>query len=69
LVNSAKVQVAPNKYFTVKVKNQGKNNIYIKSLSLNGKQLTQPFINHKDVADGGSLVFEMSDVPNKELFK
>ena len=38
-------------------------NTYVKSVSLNGKRLTSPFISHKDFTDGGKLLFEMTDKP------
>ncbi|KAG5652188.1 hypothetical protein H0H81_005987 [Sphagnurus paluster] len=35
---------------------------YIKSLTVNGRGIDTPIIRHKDIADGGEIVFEMSDV-------
>jgi len=35
---------------------------YIKSLTVNGKRVETPVIRHEDIADGGEIVFEMSDV-------
>lgn len=34
---------------------------YIKSLTVNGRQVDTPFIQHADIANGGDIVFEMSD--------
>ncbi|KAF9010151.1 glycoside hydrolase family 92 protein [Cyathus striatus] len=34
---------------------------YIKSLTVNGQRIGIPFIHHDQIADGGEIVFEMSD--------
>lgn len=36
---------------------------YIKSLTLDGRELRTFILEHGDIADGGDLVFEMSDTP------
>ncbi len=36
---------------------------YIKSVSLNGKSLDRAYIEHNEIADGGNLLFELSDEP------
>ena len=41
-------------------------NKYIKSVKLNGIKLTEPFIHHADIINGGVLEFEMSAKPNKK---
>lgn len=40
-------------------------NIYIQSVTYNGEQWTKSFITHKMIMDGGDLVFEMGEFPNK----
>lgn len=34
---------------------------YVKSLTINGEAVTWPIIHHDQIANGGSVVFEMSD--------
>ena len=34
---------------------------YVKSLAINGVAITWPIIHHDQIANGGSVVFEMSD--------
>ena len=36
---------------------------YIKSVTVNGKQLESPVLTHVDIAEGGEIAFEMSDKP------
>lgn len=53
----------PNdKVFTIVAKNISKKNKYVKSVTLNGKEVNGLFIHHNDILNGGKLVFEMSDV-------
>ncbi|MDX9880830.1 MAG: GH92 family glycosyl hydrolase [Prolixibacteraceae bacterium] len=53
------------KKFTMKARNLSKENIYIQSASLNGQPLSRSWLSHKEIADGGELVFEMGIEPNK----
>lgn len=59
----------PGKTFIIKAKNNSPDNNYIQSVSLNGKQIHQPKINHKDVVAGGVLIIELGKEPNKEYWK
>lgn len=47
--------------FTIEVLNNSDENIYIKSIKLNGEPYTLPYITHTDIAKGGTLTFEMSN--------
>ena len=38
---------------------------YVASLTVNGEPRDQPILTHQDIAKGGEIVFEMSDVPQK----
>ena len=50
-----------DKFFTVTAKNLSNENKYVKSVTLNGKPITDWRIRHADVVKGGELVFEMCD--------
>jgi predicted alpha-1,2-mannosidase len=52
--------------FVIKANNVSKQNKYIQSASLNGKPLDKPWISHSDIVNGGILIFEMGQTPNKE---
>ena len=49
--------------FTMIAKNLSKENKYVKSVTLNGKPITDWKIRHEDIVKGGELVFEMCDRP------
>lgn len=55
------------KHFVIKAENVSDKNYYIQSAKLNGKPYTKSFINHKNIIDGGELVFKMGDKPNKDF--
>ncbi len=57
------------KTFVIKTKNNSPDNNYIQSINLNGKQLRQPKIKHKDLVAGGELIIELGKEPNKEYWK
>jgi predicted alpha-1,2-mannosidase len=64
LFEKATINLESGKSFTVKANNISSENKYIQSVKLNGKNYEYSYINHKDVIDGGSLVFEMSNTPS-----
>ena len=45
--------------FTIEVRNNSRENIYIKSIELNGEPYDKPYIEHGDIAKGGTMVIEM----------
>jgi len=49
--------------FTIIAKNNSKENIYIKSIKLNGKKLNRYWISHDEIVNGGMLELEMDSVP------
>lgn len=51
------------KTFTIIGHNAGETNMYIRSASLNGQPLDHAWIRHGDIANGGTLEFEMTDHP------
>lgn len=53
----------------VLARNNADSNCYIKSVSVNGKRLKSSFIDHNELMAGSTIEFEMSDQPNKNLFK
>jgi putative alpha-1,2-mannosidase len=68
LFDRIKIQLDPRYYpggeFVIETRNQSKENMYIRSVSLNGKELNEPRISFRDIVKGGKLVYEME--PRKE---
>jgi len=53
------------KTFTITTKNASDENIYIQSVTLNGRQYTKNYISHADIVSGAKLNFVMGKAPNK----
>ncbi|GAB3859032.1 GH92 family glycosyl hydrolase [Hymenobacter terrigena] len=65
LVHGAVLHLENGKEFTIQVKNQSPKNVYVQSVTLNGRRLAQPFLQQQDVAKVGKLVFTMGARPVK----
>jgi predicted alpha-1,2-mannosidase len=48
-------------------RNNSRENKYIQSIRLNGKNLNQVWFHHADIASGGTIELEMGNTPNKKL--
>ncbi|RYY94537.1 MAG: glycoside hydrolase family 92 protein, partial [Chitinophagaceae bacterium] len=67
LVRSATLRLGGNT-LRIEAAGQSPQNIYVQSVSLNGKALTRPFISHADLVKGGTLRFVMGPAPKKDAF-
>ncbi|HWZ34816.1 MAG TPA: GH92 family glycosyl hydrolase [Mucilaginibacter sp.] len=63
--NQTSIKLSSGKVFTVKAINNSKTNVYIQKATLNGKVLDKPWFTHRDLINGGTLILQMSDRPNK----
>ncbi len=63
LFEKATINLENGKHFTVEAKNNSKENKYIQSVTLNGKEYAYSYINHQDILKGGNLVFKMTNNP------
>jgi predicted alpha-1,2-mannosidase len=64
IFDEVKLTLAGGKVFTITARNVSAVNKYIQSATLNGKPLNKPWFEHKDMASGGTMVFEMGPRPN-----
>lgn len=62
---NVEIKLPDGKTFTVKADNVSKQNKYIQSAQLNGKELNRAWIKHSEITEGGTLEFTMGDRPNK----
>lgn len=65
LFKSVKVQLENGKTISLKSVNNNKENRYVKSVKLNGKNYTKNYFTHQDLLKGANIVYEMSATPNK----
>lgn len=57
----ASINLENGKKFEINTENFGPGKIYVKRVKLNGTELNRNFIYHREITDGGELVFEMTD--------
>jgi len=69
LVKKATIQLENGKTFTVEAKNQGEENVYVEKVELNHKPLNRFYLTHKELLQGGKLVFFLSASPNGQQNK
>lgn len=67
LVNRAKVQnQTTGTTFAIVAENNSRENVYIQSAKLNGRELTKSWFTHADILAGGELHLRMGSKPNKQ---
>lgn len=69
LFGEVTIALPGNKSFKVETENNSSKNIYIQSVTLNGKKHSKSFITHKEILKGGELKFVMGSKPNLEFGK
>ena len=69
LFDEALIKLPANKSFKVIAENNSDKNIYIQSVTLNGKKHNYSYITHKQIMDGGELKFVMGSKPNYDFGK
>ena len=65
VVKTAVLKLENGKTLTIRAEDQSEKNVYVKRVTLNGKQLERRSITHADLMAGGTLVFQMDDEPVK----
>lgn len=60
-VDSAEITLSNGNTLKVTAKNQSDKNVYVSSVTFNGKKLDDIYITHEQLMSGGELVFEMSN--------
>ena len=63
LVKEAKIHLDNGNELIIKAKNQSNDNMYVSSVTINGKKLTGTLLSHQEIMNGGKIVFEMSNSP------
>jgi len=61
------IHLKNGKDFVILAHNNSRNNKYVQSIRLNGRQLDQVWFRHAEIANGGTLELTMRDAPNTSL--
>ncbi len=65
LVDKATIRLPQGKTFVVSVQNNGPQNLYIQSATLNGQPYANSYLLHRDIVAGGTLQLTMGPQPNR----
>ena len=65
IFDKAEIRLEDGKVFSVVTENNSPENKYIASVLLNGQPLNEPFLNHRDIAEGGTLEIRMTGQPTR----
>ena len=63
LVKEAVITLENGRKLTIRAKNQEENHVYVDKILVNGESLEENLLTHRDVIEGGEIVFIMSDTP------
>ncbi len=69
MLDKAEIKMPNGKLFTVIANNVSDQNIYIQSVTLDGKPYDKVYINHAEMLNGGTLTFNMGAEPNYNFGK
>jgi len=69
LFDKATINLGGGRKFTVEAVKNSPENIYVQSVSLNGKSYHKCYIRHRDIMNGGVLKIVMGDKPNYNFGK
>ncbi|MDQ6903475.1 MAG: GH92 family glycosyl hydrolase, partial [Bacteroidota bacterium] len=64
--NRTSITLENGKKFIIEAKNNNKENVYIQSALLNGKQYNHNWLTYDDIINGGTLVFSMGNKPAEQ---
>lgn len=65
-LSNAVVNLSNGNKLTIKANNLSKTNIYIQSMTINGKSWNKSYLSFDDINNGGEIVFTMGNKPNKK---
>ena len=63
------IKLTNGKTFTILAKGASRTKKYIQKASINGREISSPFISHQQIIEGGTLELVLGELPNKEWGK
>lgn len=67
IMDKATLHLENGNKFHLDVKNNSSVNKYIQSIVLNGEKIERSYITHKEIMQGGNIIFTMGNQPNKNI--
>ena len=69
VIGKATISLENEKKFTIEAISNSPENIYVQSITLNGKVHPYSYITHQDIVNGGTMTIQMGKDPNPEFGK
>jgi len=67
IISEAKVQLAGGRELTIEAKRKSPEDVYVQSVTLDGRPLDRLWVRHSELAGGAHLIFTMGPEPNTTL--
>lgn len=61
LIKTATLRFENGRTLTIEAANQSDKNVYVSSVTVNGRRLNRRYLTHAEITNGGKIVFQMSD--------
>ncbi|MFH1755444.1 MAG: GH92 family glycosyl hydrolase [Candidatus Latescibacterota bacterium] len=65
-IEEAAIQLQNGNTLNIRTKNQGRQNVYVRKILLNGVELRRHYLLHEELARGGDLLFYLDSEPNSD---
>lgn len=65
LFKKATITMEDGKKLVIEANNNTQENVYVQSVTLNGKSVDKNYITYRDIVNGGTIRFDMNNQPNK----
>jgi predicted alpha-1,2-mannosidase len=65
MVVKATIRLDNGKSLVISTVNQGKDNVYVDKIEVNGREVERHTISHSDIINGGEITFHMNGIPGK----
>jgi predicted alpha-1,2-mannosidase len=65
VIKTAVLKLENGKTLNIEAIDQGSKNVYVKSVSVNGRTIDRNYLTHAEIMAGGKIVFQMQDKPAK----
>ncbi|HUR98714.1 MAG TPA: GH92 family glycosyl hydrolase, partial [Pyrinomonadaceae bacterium] len=59
-IRTAVLKLENGKMLSIEARNQSDKNVYVKSVSVNGRRIARTYLTYAELANGGSIVFQMT---------
>ena len=60
VVKTAVIKLENGRTLTIRAENQSEKNVYVKSVTVNGRRLDRRYLTHSELMSGGTIVFQMT---------